>query len=209
MAELPSARSRILEAARGAFISHGYAGANMRDIAREAEVSMGGLYHYFSNKEELFRCLLQGGDIAPYLSRLAALVMAPDFPENLSDLARVIRGALRDNRDYFKLVYVDILEFQGRNVRPVIDLFRQAYTGFAAEVVERKMAEGRVERAHPQVLLRVATDLLIHFWLEEIMLDKSLAAELGLSDDDLLEQMCDILLHGLLARDGPAPGAEE
>src|ERR687898_3577817 len=47
-----STRGRILEAALRLFADKGYEATTMRDVAREAEVSLGLAYRYFSSKEE-------------------------------------------------------------------------------------------------------------------------------------------------------------
>lgn len=67
-AEVESAkRTQILAGARRAFLANGYEGTSMSLIAREAGVSKGTLYVYFSNKEALFaavterQCHTQGG----------------------------------------------------------------------------------------------------------------------------------------------------
>jgi AcrR family transcriptional regulator len=49
----------ILAAARTVFAEQGYAQASMRDIARVAGISVGGLYLYFHNKEDLFQTFMQ------------------------------------------------------------------------------------------------------------------------------------------------------
>jgi AcrR family transcriptional regulator len=48
----------IMKAAMDIFSSHGYAGANIREVAEKAGVSVGSIYLYFKNKEELYRNLL-------------------------------------------------------------------------------------------------------------------------------------------------------
>jgi AcrR family transcriptional regulator len=48
----------ILAAARTVFAEQGYARASMRDIARVAGFSVGGLYLYFKNKEDLFQTFM-------------------------------------------------------------------------------------------------------------------------------------------------------
>jgi AcrR family transcriptional regulator len=48
----------ILAAARTVFADQGYARASMRDIARVAGCSVGGLYLYFKNKEDLFKSFM-------------------------------------------------------------------------------------------------------------------------------------------------------
>lgn len=63
-------RNRILEAAEIEFDENGYAGASIRKIVTRAGTSLGNLYRYYANKEELFlsivgpvmeECILQTG----------------------------------------------------------------------------------------------------------------------------------------------------
>lgn len=51
-------KKKILNAAMKVFSKKGYAGANIRSIAEAAGISIGGVYLYFSNKEDLYRSLL-------------------------------------------------------------------------------------------------------------------------------------------------------
>ena len=52
-------KKNILEAAQSVFTEHGYSQASMRIIAKAAGTSVGGLYLYFRNKEELYLTLMQ------------------------------------------------------------------------------------------------------------------------------------------------------
>ncbi|CDQ18478.1 putative HTH-type transcriptional regulator YfiR [Halobacillus karajensis] len=54
-------RADIMEAATRIFIKHGYEHTTMKHIMEEAGISRGGLYQYFSNKEDLFEALLEEG----------------------------------------------------------------------------------------------------------------------------------------------------
>jgi AcrR family transcriptional regulator len=53
-------RRQILDGARSAFLHSGFDGASMNDIVREAGVSKGTLYAYFSSKEDLFEAIIRG-----------------------------------------------------------------------------------------------------------------------------------------------------
>ncbi|OEH93053.1 TetR/AcrR family transcriptional regulator [Bacillus solimangrovi] len=55
---LEERRAKILQAATKVFIEHGYERATMKHVMDDANVSRGGLYHYFSNKEDLFEAIL-------------------------------------------------------------------------------------------------------------------------------------------------------
>jgi len=52
-------RGLILSAALTEFAAHGFAGARVDAIARQAGINKRMLYHYFGGKEELFRAVLR------------------------------------------------------------------------------------------------------------------------------------------------------
>lgn len=51
-------RAQIIQAGRHVFAEAGYVGARMSDVATEAKLSLGGLYRYFADKEDLFAALV-------------------------------------------------------------------------------------------------------------------------------------------------------
>jgi TetR/AcrR family transcriptional regulator len=72
-------RERILRAARREFVAKGFAGARVDAIARAASVNKRMLYHYFGDKEALYRAILHES-IATNLDLVAA---APPDPADL------------------------------------------------------------------------------------------------------------------------------
>jgi len=52
-------RQGILDAASRVFTRDGYVDARMSDVAAEAGLSLGGLYRYFENKEDLFASVIE------------------------------------------------------------------------------------------------------------------------------------------------------
>ena len=72
-------RERILRAARREFVAKGFAGARVDAIARAASVNKRMLYHYFGDKEGLYRATLHES-IATNLDLVAA---APSDPADL------------------------------------------------------------------------------------------------------------------------------
>ncbi|WP_019624516.1 TetR/AcrR family transcriptional regulator [Thioalkalivibrio thiocyanoxidans] len=50
-------RQRVLETALGLFSTRGYFNTSIHDIRREADVSIGSIYHHFGNKEALAKAL--------------------------------------------------------------------------------------------------------------------------------------------------------
>lgn len=191
-------RRKILDAAQSLFFKQGYNGTTLRDIGREAGVSMGGIYHHFDSKLSIYLCLLETQSQSFDFSGLMALLTDPAFPTNLAEIGRFLAGAIRANKSFFKLAYIDILEFQGRHMRFTIDTLRHTIAQVTQGALRTQMADGALRTLHPAIVTRVVLDVYIHYFLEEAMLEKSLAAQLGLTDDDIIAQMEAILLHGVL-----------
>jgi AcrR family transcriptional regulator len=55
----PETQSEIVDAARGLFATHGYAGTSIRAVATAAGVDPALVHHYFGTKEGLFRAALE------------------------------------------------------------------------------------------------------------------------------------------------------
>lgn len=51
-------RAHLVQAGRAVFARDGYVNARMSDVAAQAGISLGGLYRYFTNKEDLFATVI-------------------------------------------------------------------------------------------------------------------------------------------------------
>jgi len=86
--QIADRRGVILARATEAFVTHGYAGTSMADLARAIGIQKASLYHHFPSKQALFMaCVTEGYDGA--VRRLEAI----RADETLSDPAR-IRAAM-------------------------------------------------------------------------------------------------------------------
>jgi AcrR family transcriptional regulator len=77
-------RRQIMDGARTVFLSAGFDGASMNDIARAAGVSKGTLYAYFTSKEELFEAIIRA-EKAQAAERLCRFKREGDVREMLTD----------------------------------------------------------------------------------------------------------------------------
>ena len=69
----------ILKAAEEVFLEKGYKDASMREIASRAGVTVSNIYHYFTNKDEIFRTILK-----PVLNDLYAMIYNHDAEDRKS-----------------------------------------------------------------------------------------------------------------------------
>jgi TetR/AcrR family fatty acid metabolism transcriptional regulator len=101
-------RKTILRAAVEVFARKGYHGCRIADVAREAGVAYGLVYHYFKNKEELLQLVFEAG-WGGFLSRIRdAAEMGVPLEQKINRIAQVAFEAYRiDPRG----VRVLVLEF--------------------------------------------------------------------------------------------------
>jgi AcrR family transcriptional regulator len=101
-------RERILDAAIAVFARTGYHDARIADIAREAGIAYGLVYHYFRNKEEILRTLFEER-WSGFLEAMEAIAEAPKpTEEKLLAIAALILGAYRLRRDWVKVLVLEI-----------------------------------------------------------------------------------------------------
>lgn len=65
-------RERIIEAATGLFIRHGYGRTSMELVASEAGLTRQALYHHFDGKEALFRAVVEAVEDGAHAAAMAA-----------------------------------------------------------------------------------------------------------------------------------------
>lgn len=195
-------RTQILTAALRLFSSQGYRGTNMREIAEAAGVSTGNVYHQFEDKEAIFQTLL-----ADY----ANLQAKPDYPFNKAiaegafphDLARLgesIRESFEQTRAHALLVYVDIIEFEGRHLRQFYQNMTARFEQFLQTDAGRRAAAEFRDGVSPLTAMQFTTRFLVKYFEVEVLF--GVPDHYGRSSQDVLTEMTDILKHGLLK---PAP----
>src|SRR5690242_7717743 len=109
-------QTAIEEAALRLFIRQGFFGTSIRDIVREAGISIGNFYTYYPTKEALYVNLVKrySAEMARTQTKLKPLLGRFDA-EGLRDLAAAAREIVYQNPDYWRLMYVDVTEFGNRH----------------------------------------------------------------------------------------------
>lgn len=161
--------TRVMEGALELFSTQGYGATSMRQIAEACEQSVGNLYHHFGSKEAIYQRLIDD-----YWARLLdpghplqRVFTRANFPDDLEDLAAAIEATVEENKASILLVFVDVIEHQGRHIRSfyetMADRFKEKYGPHFAEL-ER---QGRLADADPLVAVMVATRWLFYFYTVE------------------------------------------
>src|SRR5437660_4764055 len=134
-------RRVILDAAVRVFARQGFHTCRVSDIADEAGVAYGLVYHYFSSKEEILDTLfLERWDVMlEAISEVDASSRSPR--EKLQAIAGFIVDSYRHDPELMKVIIVEVTRAANTFGRTHLTKIREAY-GQIAGIVERAQADG-------------------------------------------------------------------
>jgi AcrR family transcriptional regulator len=133
-------RRVILEAAVRVFARQGFHTCRVSDIADEAGVAYGLVYHYFSSKDEVLDTIfLDRWDVM--LAAIEEVDSRPIPPrEKLYAIAAFIIDSYRHDPDLMKVIIVEVTRAANTFARTHLEQIRQAFAGIAGIV---RVAQGQ------------------------------------------------------------------
>jgi TetR/AcrR family fatty acid metabolism transcriptional regulator len=134
-------RRLILDAAVRVFAQRGFNGCRVSDIADEAGVAYGLVYHYFRSKDEVLDTLfLERWNVL--LDVIRELDARDDAPrEKLHAITSFIVDSYRHDPDLMKVIIVEVTRAANSFGRTHLAKIREAYELIGA-IVERAQADG-------------------------------------------------------------------
>jgi AcrR family transcriptional regulator len=197
----PEARhEEIIAAATAAFAAAGFARTSLDDVARRAKVSKGTLYRYFDSKEALFRAMVRAnvatvlaagedvirnhqGSSRELLALLTRRMWHTMRDPAMARVARLVQSELHEFPE-LALFYFDEVMLRGRHM--------------IQSVLDRGLASGEF-RADPHgFAARGLSDLMV-FSAQTQRFFATMDPE-RLGDDQVLDGILDLFLHGVEAR---------
>jgi AcrR family transcriptional regulator len=188
-----STRMGIEDAALELFMEQGYHATSMRQIAKRAKLALGGIYNHFSSKEDIFAGIVV--DKHPYKQILPVILAAEGetAEEFIHNAAQAMLAELGKRPDFLKLMFIEIVEFNGKHVSLLIrEVAPKILPVFEKFVKVRK----NLRSIHPVILLRSFLGMFFSYYITEIFLSGSVIAKL--MPKDSFEQFVNIYLHGII-----------
>jgi AcrR family transcriptional regulator len=155
-------RQQILDAAVRVFAAQGYERSRVGDVASEAGVAYGLVYHYFDSKEAVLEAVFREA----WGRLLAAMALAEQSvgtaPERLELVVKIVLRTWRDDPDLVRLLVREVT--RNPHIQDELDEIGQAFA-----TLERIVAGGQAEGT-----LRPSLDARLAAWmlygaLEEIL----------------------------------------
>jgi AcrR family transcriptional regulator len=192
-------RRMVLDAGLRLFSHHGYGATSVRQIAEEAGVSVGAVYHHFPDKEAIFRSLIEEYRTITSEPRFPfyRAIRTGLFPNNLEQLGYAARDSVRQYRDYMALFFVDVIEFEGEHVRDFYSGMADRFTAFLEE--QRLRGDDMTSRVRagvsPRSALMLASRIFFNYFQMEILF--GVAEPFGKSSAEMVREVADILRSGI------------
>ncbi len=130
-------RQRILAAASDVFAEHGFEKTTIRVVAGRSGISVGGIYLYFRNKEELYTGLMRS-QMDEFLGRVNLL--RTEIP--VTALRKLIELYMEIAVTKTRMLSTSIKEYDLEFKRPIRDAFFRAQHRIIADVMKRGMRDG-------------------------------------------------------------------
>jgi len=134
-------RQQVLDAAADCFRRHGFHSAGMAQIAREAGMSVGHIYHYFENKEAIIAAIVDR-DLARIIEVLEGFKNADDIIRAMLNRVAADIDTHTDARD--SALQLEILAESSRN--PEVAKITRAKDEVGRKLLSNTIENGRSQR---------------------------------------------------------------
>ena len=155
-------RKLLLDAAVRVFAKRGYHGSRVGDIAEEAGIAHGLLYHYFSSKEEVLATVFSE-NWGELLARFRAVEESDEpAPLKLEGLAKILLRTWRNDPDLVTVMVREVA--RSAHLQAQVREVREAFA-----ILERVIEQGQREGAFRQDVDARFAAWIVYGGLEEIL----------------------------------------
>ncbi len=191
-------REQIIDAAMRVFSQKGFSRATNKDIAREAGITPGLIYHYFESKEALLKALVEARSPVQIMRELPAPMLAMPPETFLPYLVRQVLLKVEDEK-FVQLIRVFLSEVEHNvGIRPLIMEVLHRAVGFVSDYLSVQMEQGRLQQSDPLFTAQLLIGTLMGFVLRRQVLHDPMA--LQYTHEQIVDTVLKTLLQGLLPR---------
>ncbi len=191
-------RVQIIESAMRVFAKKGFAAATNRDVADEAAITPGLIYHYFKSKEDLLRTVLEEYPARQSLRSISSQTIDQSPEDLLRSLAHQILSTAEDENvvrilRVFLPAVIHQPELSASGSSTI-----QALVRFVEKALMEKMERGDLCRANAGLVAQLFVGSLLDLVLRrQVIREPSL---LRYTQDEIVESLVNLTLQGLLPR---------
>jgi AcrR family transcriptional regulator len=143
--KIPDEKQRkILDAAIMEFAGNGFDSANINSIAQNSGISVGSVYKYFDNKEDLYLTVIHTG-VETLKGVLEEIMESGDgFEKRIEKILRAIQSYSRDNVHLTRLYNEMTTENRSGLVWKIVSDMENATAGLYKSLIEKAQERGEI-----------------------------------------------------------------
>lgn len=185
----PASRERILRQATKIFSEHGYEKSSMRMIAHASNISIGGLYLYFKNKDNLYLTLIKFM-MDEYTDRLSKALLEVQDP--VGQMRTYIEISLNYAKKHKELLLVKGREFRLSFGKDIKRNYFKRQKEFVEEIIQRGVRSGVFNECNAKEAAKIIRSTIRGFIVSMIIEADALFSP---------EECSNLILNGLMRRE--------
>ncbi|UCD38839.1 MAG: TetR/AcrR family transcriptional regulator [Fidelibacterota bacterium] len=194
-------RQRILDAAEAAFAAKGFDGANMREIAADANVNKFMLYYHYDDKETLFNQVLQS-NLQPVFQQMGTILSQPlSLEDTLDRIYDLYAGLFSQKGERLRAFMAREIAAGAPHVKPI-------FASIAPQILalwEPKISQylGGIQlpdRDLRQLVASIMIGIVSNFLMQPMFGEIMLSSGISLYDEDMKQHVVRFILGGVRNR---------
>lgn len=191
-------REQIIEAAMRVFAQKGFVRATNKDIAHEAGITPGLIYHYFENKEALLKEIIETRSPLSAIRSIPPQMLALPPEAFLRHLVWQVLSII-ESEHFVQAIRVFLPEvIHNPEISPLGITFLHEAIAFLSSYLVGKMASGELHQADAALAAQMLVSSIMGFVLRRQILRD--AQVLQYSHEQIVEAVVTTSLQGLLPR---------
>ena len=193
-------REQIIDAAMRVFAQKGFARATNKDIAREASITAGLIYHYFKSKEDLLGVVIEERSPLQLLANLPAQAFELPPEQFFRFLLIRVLNVVEDEKfvSLLRVVLSEALHGGNEYFIQIAPTVLQRALGFIESYLNAQIASGALRQVDSKLAAQVLLGSMIGFVLRRQILHDAQA--LQFTHEEIVEAIVNTLLEGLHPR---------
>ena len=192
-------REQIIDAAMRAFSQKGYSRATNKDIAREAGVTPGLIYHYFENKEALFQAAVEGRTPLKLINSLPPQVLKMP-PDSFLRFMMIQVLDIVEEEKFVQLLRVIFPELMyNPQVAQLMIGVLQRVIGFLTSYFAAQIESGALRRTDPALAVQIFLGSVMAFVMRRQLIRDPQA--LVYTREQIVDAVVETVLVGLIPRE--------
>ena len=189
-------RQHIIETSKKLFSEKGFSATGLREISERSGISIGNIYNYFQNKEEIFNHTLDPDDIINSLTELQSL-LNENMADHFDKLILKIKEVVDQNLDLYRLIFIDLIEFGGFNTNRALERI----IGFVTTIFQKRIDDSgaigeRLKDLDYPFYIKIFIVTMISLFVTNNILPSAKIE--NHSDEEMTRMLADVILNGVL-----------